>query len=190
MLKWCIAHYPWFSVWWPPAGTWAKRKTYPPLAALRRRKKERERGKIAPKRGSSHMALSGAIRRSTKAGRRKERQLFILNLSNVLHPQPGWGKLWRSEERQLLSEWQSEWERERKSRGTNEPCQRTPQHLLSCLWIGTRIVINIYNAASSSTSLLLFAPFVIFSAARTDILALRLFCTLDHSFSASVCFLH
>lgn len=45
-------------------------------------KKERERRKIAPKHcGRSHMALTGAVRHSTKAGRRnKKRQFLILYL--------------------------------------------------------------------------------------------------------------
>lgn len=51
-------------------------------------KKERERRKIAPKHcGRSHMALSGAVRHSTKAGRRnKKRQFLILYLSTRYNP--------------------------------------------------------------------------------------------------------
>ncbi len=126
--KWCIAQYPWSCVWWPPSGTWAKRKTYPPLTAssplqqliVGKGKKERE--KIAPKHcGRSHMALSGAVRHSTKAGRRKKEKAISHSLPlYTLHPHPSSEKLWCSQARRHLSEWQSEWGSKKTSLGTNE----------------------------------------------------------------------
>lgn len=141
-------------------------------ATHRWKKKKREgEGKIAPKHcGRSHMALSGAVRHSTKAGRQnKKRQFLILYLSTRYIPilaEESCGALRQGG----ICQNDRASEGVKKNRAWEQTsclssCQRTPRHLnasLSCLWIGTRTVINIYNSLSFPTSQPPFAVFFSF----------------------------
>lgn len=116
------------------------------------------------------MALSGAVRHSTKAGRQnKKRQFLILYLSTRYIPilaEESCGALRQGG----ICQNDRASEGVKKNRAWEQTsclssCQRTPRHLnasLSCLWIGTRTVINIYNSLSFPTSLPPFAVFFSF----------------------------
>lgn len=167
-------------------------------------KRERERGENSSK--ALWKKSHGTLRSSPplhKGWETKQEKAISHSLPlYTLHPHPSWGKLWRSQARRHLSEWQSEWGSKKKraweQTSCSRSCQRTPRHLsasLSCLWIGTRTVINIYNSSSFSTSL---PPFAVFSFFFFFFLTRFLqcascpsssfFCTLDHSLSVSIIF--
>lgn len=146
------------------------------------------------------MALSGAVRHSTKAGRQnKKRQFLILYLSTCYIPilaEESCGALRQGSICQ--NDRASEGVKKKKKRAWEQTscsssCQRTPRHLsasLSCLWIGTRTVINIYNSLSFLTSLPPFAVFFFFFFSNPPVrhLPFVFFCTLDHFFSVSIIF--
>ncbi len=211
MWKWCIAQYPWSCVWWPPSGTWAKRKTYPPLTTsspLQRlivgRKKREGEGENSSKAlwKKSHGTLRSSPPLHKGWETKQEKAISHFLPLYTLHPHPSWGKLWRSQARRHLSEWQSEWGSKKNRAWEQTSCfVLLPKNTSAseCFLVmsldqyknGNQYFITPHLSRHHSLLLQYSFPFFPLNSSSA-LFALRLFffffCTLDHSLSVSIIF--